>query len=128
MTNIKSFFADLDVQEDNSIGHVNTNQDESDSEPDVDTGNSLQTSVPANPGKRTSDASIISILINSKRKRLERNLSAVQRDQVFMKEMKNDVEFIKDLFHIMRESNDCFSNSVKKISKSKSKSVKDLSA
>ena len=34
--------------------------------------------------------------IENKRKYLERNLSAPQRDQLFMKEMKNDDEFRKD--------------------------------
>ena len=34
----QEFFADLDVQEDNNNEHVDNNQDESDSEPDVDPG------------------------------------------------------------------------------------------
>ena len=38
----QEFSADLDVQEDNNNKHVGSNQDESDSEPDEDTGNSLQ--------------------------------------------------------------------------------------
>ena len=58
--------------------------------------------------------SIVPRLIDNKRKHLERNLSAAQRDQLFMKEMKNDAEFRKGLLQIVRESNDCFSNSVKK--------------
>ena len=37
----QEFFADLDVQEDNNNEHVDNNQDESDSAPDVDPGNSL---------------------------------------------------------------------------------------
>ena len=56
-------------------------------------------------------------LIDNKRQLLERNLSAAPRNQLFMKEMENDAEFRKDLFQIVRESNDCFSNSIKKISK-----------
>ena len=59
---------------------------------------------------------------------MERNLSAAQRDQLFMKEMKNDAEFRKDLLQIVRESNDCFSNSVKEISKSMSDLSKGLCA
>ena len=39
----QEFSADLHIQEDNNNEHVDNNQDESDSEPDVDTGNSLQT-------------------------------------------------------------------------------------
>ena len=57
--------ADLDVQEDNNE-HVNNKHDESDSEPDVDTGNSLQTSMPANTGKRKSGGSIVARLIDNK--------------------------------------------------------------
>ena len=45
-----------------------------------------------------------------------------------MKEMKNDAEFRKDLLQIVRESNDCFSNSVKEISKSLSDLSKGLCA
>ena len=83
----------------------------------MDTGNSLQTSTPANTGKCKVGGSIIPRLIDNKRKHLERNLSAAQRDQIFMKEMKNDAEFRKDLLQTVRKSNDCFSNSVKEISK-----------
>ena len=60
--------------------------------------------------------SIVPRLIDNTRKHLERNLSTAQRDQLFMKEMKNDVKFRKDLLQTVRESNDCFSNSVKEIS------------
>ena len=35
MTNINSFFTDLDVQTDSNTGHGNDNQDESDREPDL---------------------------------------------------------------------------------------------
>ena len=35
MTNINSFFTDLDVQTDSNTGHVNDDQDESDREPDL---------------------------------------------------------------------------------------------
>ena len=93
----QEFFADLDVQEDNNNEHVDNNQDESDSEPDVDPGNSLQTSTPPNTGKRKVGSSIVPRVINNKRKHLERNLLVAQRGQLFMKKMKNDAEFRKDL-------------------------------
>ena len=94
--------ADLDVQEGNNNKHVGNKQDESDSEPDVDTGNSLQTSRPTNTGKGKVGSSIVSKLIGIKRKHLERNLSAVERDQLFIKEIKSDPEFRKDLLQIVR--------------------------
>ena len=46
--------------------------------------------------KRMQGGSTVPRLIENKRKYLERNLSAPQRDQLFMKEMKNDDEFRKD--------------------------------
>ena len=94
--------ADLDVQEGNNNKHVGNKQDESDSEPDVDTGNSLQASRPTNTGKGKVGSSIVSKLIGIKRKHLERNLSAVERDQLFIKEIKSDPEFRKDLLQIVR--------------------------
>ena len=45
-----------------------------------------------------------------------------------MKEIKNDAEFRKDLLQPVRERNDCFSNSVKEISKSMSDLSKGLRA
>ena len=45
-----------------------------------------------------------------------------------MKEMKNDAEFRKDLLQIVRESNGCFSNSVKELSKLMSDLSKGLCA
>ena len=109
----QEFSADLGVQEDNSNERTDNSQDESDSDPDVDTGNSKETLMPANTGKRKVGGSIVPRLIYDKRKHLERNLSTAQKDQLFMKKMKNDAEFRKDL-QIVRESNDCFSNSLKK--------------
>ena len=70
--------------------------------------------MPANTGKRKVGGSIVPRLIDDKRKRLERNQSTAQKDQLFMKKMKNDAEFRKDFLQIVRESNDCFSNSLKK--------------
>ena len=96
----QEFSADLDVQEDNNNEHVDNNQDESDSETDVDTRNSLQISVSANTGKCESDGSVVPRLSGNKRKHLERNLSTAQRDQLFMKRMKNNAEFRKDLLPI----------------------------
>ena len=76
----QEFSADLDVQEHNNNEHVANNHDESDDEPDEDTGNSLQKSTPGNTGKHKVGSSIVPRIIENKRKHLERNLSAVQRD------------------------------------------------
>ena len=101
----QEYSADLDLQEDNNNENFDNNR-----EPKVDTGNSLQTSTPADTGKRKVGSSILPRLIDNNRKHLKRNLLAEQRDQLFMKKMKNDADFRKD----------CFSKSVEEISKSKS--------
>ena len=97
----QEFTADLDVQDGNNNEHVGNEQDESDSEPDVDTGNSLQASRPTKTGKGKVGSSIVSKLVGIKRKHLERNLTAVERDQLFIKEIKSDPEFRKDLLQLV---------------------------
>ena len=67
----QEFSADLGIQEDNNNDYVDNNQDESDSEPDVDTGNRVQTSTPASTRKRKVGGSIVPRLIDNKRKHLE---------------------------------------------------------
>ena len=56
-------------------------------------------------------------LIDSKRKHLEKSLSAAQRDQLLLKEAKDDAQFRKDLAQAMRESTESFTSSIKDISK-----------
>ena len=121
----EEFSEDFNVQENNNNGHVDNKQDKSVSEPDVDTGNSLQTSLPVNPTKRKSDASVVPRLIDNKGKHSKENLLAAQKDHVFMKKMKNDADF-RIYLQIVRKSNYCFSNSVKEISKSMSDLNKGL--
>ena len=65
-------------------------------------------------------------LIDHKRKHLEKTLSAAQRDQLMMKDMKGDAEFRQNLVQVMRESNETFSKSIKEISKSMSYLSKGL--
>ena len=78
----------VDVQEDYNNEHADINHDESKIQ-------HIQ-EIQANTGKRKSGGSIVPRLIENKRKHLERNLSAAQRDQLFMKKMKNDAEFRKN--------------------------------
>ena len=47
-------------------------------------------------------------LIDNKRKHLERNLSAAQRDQLLIKEAKEDSKFKRYLANVMRESSNKF--------------------
>ena len=57
-------------------------------------------------------------LIDNKRKHLERNLSAAQRDQLLFKEARDDSQFRKDMADAMRESTKSFTESIQSISKS----------
>ena len=59
-------------------------------------------------------------LIDNKRKHLERKLSAAQREQLLIREAKEDAQFRKDLSDAMRESTASFTESIKEISKSMS--------
>ena len=61
---------------------------------------------------------VVPKLIDNKRKHLEKSLSAAQRDQILVNDMKRDAEFRHNLVEIMRESNENFANSIKEISKS----------
>ena len=51
-------------------------------------------------------------LIDNKRKHLERTLSASQRDQIFLKEARDDAKFWQDLAEAMKELTLCFSRAM----------------
>ena len=56
-------------------------------------------------------------LIDNKRKHLEKSLSAAQRDQLLIKEAKEDAQFRRDLAEAMRQSTESFAQSIKDVSK-----------
>ena len=68
-------------------------------------------------GKRKS-SSPIPKLIDDKRKHLERKLSAAQRDQLLLKEAKEDAQLKCDVAEAIRQSNESFSNSIQQMSNS----------
>ena len=83
------------------------------------------------PQKRNSvtgndNGNVVPKLIDNKRKHLEKTLSAAQRGQLTMKDIKGDAEFWQSLAQVMRESNETFSKSIKEISKSMSDLSKGL--
>ena len=57
-------------------------------------------------------------LIDNKRRHMERQLSASQRDQILMNEAKEDTQFKKDIAEAIRHSNETFAASMEKISQS----------
>lgn len=56
-------------------------------------------------------------LIDSKKKHLEKELSAAQRDELLIKEATEDGLFWKELAEAMRESTESFSQSIESVSK-----------
>ena len=70
-----------------------------------------------NPRKRK-NASTVPRLIDEKRKHLEKSLSSKQRDQLLLREAREDAAFCKDLCDSIRESNDHFADAVKAMSNS----------
>ena len=68
-------------------------------------------------GKRKS-SSPIPKLIDDKRKHLERKLSAAQRDQLLLKEAKEDAQLKRDIAEAIHQSNESFSNSIQQMSNS----------
>ena len=56
--------------------------------------------------------------IDNKRKHLERQLSASQRDQLLINESKEDSQFKKDIAEAIRQSNETFAQSMQQMSMS----------
>ena len=54
--------------------------------------------------------------IGNKKKNMERELSASQRDQLLLNESKEDVQFKKDLATVMQKSNEIFEKSISQFS------------
>ena len=60
----------------------------------------------------------VPILIDNKRKHMERQLSAAQRDKLLMQESKEEKQFRRDLSNSLKESNNIFAESMKAMSTS----------
>ena len=67
--------------------------------------------------KRKSESQVPK-LIDNKRKHLEKNLSAAQRNQLLLTEAKEDSKFRKDLAEAMRQSTTSFSSALDGINQS----------
>ena len=72
----------------------------------------------ASKRKRTSCQSQVPSLIDDKRKKMERQLSAAQRDKLFLQEGKEEKEFRREMAEAFKESNSIFAESIKAISAS----------
>ena len=67
--------------------------------------------------KRKSESQV-PVLIDNKRKHLQKSLSAAQRDSLLFNEAKEDMQYRKDLAEAMRQSTDSFSKALEGISNS----------
>ncbi len=68
--------------------------------------------------KKRKAENVIPKLIDNKRKHMERQLSAAKRDELLLKESKEDSQFKKDMTEAIRQSNKTFENSMQQMSSS----------
>jgi len=69
-------------------------------------------------GKKRASSNPVPKLIDNKRKHLERQLSASQRDLLLINESKEDFQFKKDIAEAIRQSNETFAQSMQQMSMS----------
>ena len=69
-------------------------------------------------GEKRASSNPVPKLIDNKRKHLERQLSASQRDQLLINESKEDSQFKKDIAEAIRQSNETFAQSMQQMSMS----------
>ena len=103
--------------------------DESNEDSDDDLSNSVNHTLPSEinevevnstqpkvTSQKRKPENIIPKLIDNKRKHMERQLSAAKRDELLLKESKEDLQFKKDMVEAIRESNRTFENSMQNMS------------
>ena len=80
--------------------------------PDEDNDDSDDMQISKTPKQKEN----IAKFVDDKRKHLQRNLSAAQRDKILLDEAKEDAQFRKDMAEAIRESTESFSKGVKEMS------------
>ena len=80
--------------------------------PDEDNDDSDDMQISKTPKRKEN----IAKFVDDKRKHLQRNLSAAQRDKILLDEAKEDAQFRKDMAEAIRESTESFSKGVKEMS------------
>ena len=68
--------------------------------------------------RKRGNANQIPKLIDEKRKKMERQLSAAQRDKLFLQDEKEEKEFRREMYKSIKESNSVFAESLKAMSSS----------
>jgi len=73
---------------------------------------------PVTSCKKRKAETAIPQLIDNKRKHMERQLSAAQRDQLLLQESKEDSKFKKDMTEAIKQSDQTFANAMQQMSQS----------
>ena len=105
---------DADIEDHTKSGTSQFDCDKGSSEHDSNTSDS--SGKKGSKGKKRVSANPVPKLIDNKRKHLERQLSASQRDQLLMNEAKDDSQFKKDIAEAIRQSNETFAQSMQQMS------------
>ena len=112
----------LDKFEDNSVDenvHAPVSASFTISDEELDFDNEVATSKDdVLTSRKRGNANQIPKLIDDKRKKMERQLSAVQRDKLFLQDEKEEKEFRRELCKSIKESNSVFAESLKAMSSS----------
>ena len=87
------------------------------SENDSDDIDDVENSV-SQAQKRKSVKNVVPILVDNKRKHLEKNLSAAERDRILINEAKDDKEARINFTAAMKDSNECFLKAMECMTKS----------
>ena len=81
-------------------------------------GNSIEVTQAAKVAEKRKIVNQIPLLIDNKRKHLEKTLSAAQRDKLLLIEAREDSTFRKNLAEATKQSTELFSNALKDVSNS----------
>ncbi|XP_065640270.1 uncharacterized protein LOC136072834 [Hydra vulgaris] len=80
---------------------------------------SVDSDISTKKKKRKNDNNeIVPKFIDNKRRHMQRQLSASQRDQILLNEAKEDAQFKRDIAEAIRHSNETFSASIERMSES----------
>ena len=97
----------------NTCTSFNTSEN---SEPLFDNGRNDGNVEAETKGKKQKGANCVPKLIDNKKKNMEKQLSAPQRDQLLLNESDEDAQFKKDLATVMQKSNEIFEISMNQFS------------
>ncbi|KAJ7386716.1 hypothetical protein OS493_006728 [Desmophyllum pertusum] len=98
--------------------HTRSGASQADGDKGFSEGDMVASGKKGSKGKKRIAPNPVPKLIDNKRKHLERQLSASQRDRLLMNESKEDSQFKKDIAEAIRQSNETFAQSMQQMSMS----------